>query len=269
MSVISTTVGDVGAMQKVCFRSAFIAVVTAIMMKAKGQSFRIKRNCIKEHFFRSLFGMLGVLGNYYALTHMIISDATMIMEMSPFFVILFCALILKEKADAKQYGFVLLALVGEAFVVKPSAAIFSTPATLIVLGASICAGFAYTYVRALNLKGESGPIIVFVSSVFSFLTCLPSFIINPVHLSFRQILLLSLMASFACIGQFTVTAAYHYAPSSEISIFDYSQVLFTAVYGWIFYRQVASGSSYIGYVIIITAAVLMYLYNRKQKEKSV
>jgi len=264
MSAVSTMVGDISAMQKMFFRSTIVAILTAITMISGHQSFRMKKKCLKEYFFRSLFGMLGVVGNYYAVSHMVISDATMIMEMSPFFIILFCALILKEKADSKQYAFVVLALIGEAFVVKPSEELFTNKTTLIVLGASLCAGLAYTFVRALGLKGESGPRIVFVFSVFSALVCLPSFIFNPVHISCRQVLLLILMSAFAYIGQLTVTAAYHCAPSSEISIFDYSQVLFTAVFGWILYRQMADGLSYIGYTIIITAALLMYLHNRKK-----
>ena len=40
--------------------------------------------------------------------------------------------------------------------------IFTNSATLIVLGASLCAGLAYTFVRALSVKGEKGPIIVLV-----------------------------------------------------------------------------------------------------------
>ena len=267
MSAISTMVGDISAMQKMFFRSTIVAIVTAIVMKSKGQSFRIRRDCLKEHFFRSLFGMLGVVGNYYAVTHMLLSDANMIMEMSPFFVILFCALILGEKADSKQYAFVILALIGEAFVVKPSKEIFTNSATLIVLGASLCAGLAYTFVRALSVKGEKGPNIVLVFSAFSAVVCIPSFFTHPIQITLRQALLLLLMSGFACIGQITVTKAYSFAPSSEISIFDYTQVLFSALFGWVFYRQIASGTSYIGYVIIITAALLMYLYNKKKAGK--
>lgn len=206
--------------------------------------------------------MLGVVGNYYAMSHMILSDANMIMEMSPFFVILFSALFLREKADIKQYACVALALAGEAFVVKPSAGIFTNPTTLIVLGASVSAGFAYMFVRALGVKGENSLVIVFFFAAFSSLACFPFLFTHPIHITFKQTILLLLMAGFACVGQFTVTAAYRYAPSSEISIFDYSQVLFTALYGWVVYRQLTDGLSFIGYGIIITAAVLMYFYNR-------
>ena len=264
MSAVSSIVGDVSAMQKMFFRSVLVAVVTAVVMKAKGQSFAVKKDCLKLHFLRSLFGMLGVIGNYYGMSHMVLSDANTIMEMSPFFVIVLSAIVLKEKADAKQYAFIIMALAGVAFVIKPSAALLSNPTSLLVLGASICAGFAYMYVRALGAKGESGPVIVFVFSVFSAVACLPSMIINPPQLTARQILLLLLMGAFACLGQFTVTAAYRCAPGSEISIFDYSQVLFSALYGWIFYKQLADKLSYIGYVIIISAALLMFLYNKKK-----
>lgn len=268
MSALSTMVGDMTAMQKLFFRSAMAAAVTAVVMRLKGQPFAVRRDCLKEHLFRSLFGLLGVAGNYYAMTHMLLSDANMIMEMSPFFVILFSALFLREKTSIKQYAFVALALVGEVLVVKPSAGMFTDSATLIVLGASICAGLAYMNVRAMGVKGENSLVIVFFFAVFSTVVSFPFLFIHPIRISAGQTILLLLMGAFACVGQFTVTAAYRCAPGSEISIFDYSQVLFSALFGWILYKQLADGMSLIGYGAIITAAVLMFIYNRRiEREK--
>ena len=263
MSAVSTMVDGAGAMQKMFVRSAIVALVTVITMLVQKTPLKVRRDCLKEHFFRDLFGMLGVVGNYYAVSHMLISDATMIMEMSPFFVILLSAIFLKEKTDARQYAFVALALAGEALVVKPSAEIFTNKTTLIVLGASICAGAAYMFVRSLGVKGENGSVTVLLFALFSMVCCIPSLIVSPMRLSGRSWLLLILMSLLACLGQFTVTAAYKYAPGSEISIFDYSQVIFTAIFGWVLYRQLADAMSFAGYVVIIGAALLMFLYNKK------
>lgn len=41
----------------------------------------------------------------------------------------------------------------------------------------------------------------------------------------------------ASIAQFAITAAYKYAPAREISVFDYSQIVFATIWGLYFWRD--------------------------------
>ena len=65
----------------------------------------------------------------------------------------------------------------------------------------------------------------------------------------------------ACFGQIFITSAYAACPAKEISIYDYSTVIFTALLGLIVLGEVPDLLSIIGYAIIIGASVLNYLYN--------
>ena len=47
-------------------------------------------------------------------------------------------------------------------------------------------------------------------------------------MSMLQFIYLILAGIFASIGQFGITIAYKYAKAKEISIFDYSNILFSA-----------------------------------------
>ena len=64
-------------------------------------------------------------------------------------------------------------------------------------------------------------------------------------------------------GQFSITAAYFYAPAREISVFDYSQIIFAAALGFFLFGQVPDGWSVIGYVMICSMGIWMFLRNRK------
>jgi drug/metabolite transporter (DMT)-like permease len=61
-----------------------------------------------------------------------------------------------------------------------------------------------------------------------------------------------------------LTAAYTYAPAKSISVYDYTQVLFTALWGLIFLSEIPDWISIIGYVIIIGAAVIKYMVARNE-----
>ena len=68
------------------------------------------------------------------------------------------------------------------------------------------------------------------------------------------------------MGQFCITAAYSHAPAKEVSIYDYSQILFSAVIGFFVMGQLPDMLSVVGYVIIIAAAYAMFRHNNRRVE---
>ena len=79
----------------------------------------------------------------------------------------------------------------------------------------------------------------------------------------EQLGFLLLAGLAAAGGQFSVTAAYSFAPARDISVFDYTQVLFAALTGFFLFGQVPDLLSFIGYGIICGISVLMFFYNKK------
>ena len=69
---------------------------------------------------RATFGTVGILCNFYAVDHLVLSDASMLNKMSPFFVIIFSFLLLKEKMSPAQALAVAGAFIGSLFVIKPT-----------------------------------------------------------------------------------------------------------------------------------------------------
>ena len=70
----------------------------------------------------------------------------------------------------------------------------------------------------------------------------------------------------ASVGQFGITTAYKFAPAKEISVFDYTQVIFAAVLGMLFLQETPEPLSIVGYIIIIgTALVRWYITLQKDR----
>ena len=66
-------------------------------------------------------------------------------------------------------------------------------------------------------------------------------------------------------GQFGITAAYYHAPAKEISIYDYSQIIFSTILGFFLFGQVPDRYSVLGYVIICAMALWMFVYNKNRE----
>lgn len=187
----------------------------------------------------------------------------MLNKMSPFFAVFFSYFILKEKITLFQASAVTGAFLGSLFVIKPSFANADFIPALMGLCGGIGAGIAYTYVRKLGNIGTKGPSIVAFFSLFSCVVTLPYMILDFHPMTWQQLGFLLLAGVSAAGGQFSITAAYCYAPAKEISVYDYSQIIFSALLGWAVFGQMPDGYSFLGYFIIIAMAVLMFLYNTK------
>lgn len=253
--------GDLPSVQKTFFRnivSCFVSLAFIIKHKA---SFFGKKESQKLLLLRSSFGTIGILLNFYSIDRLILSDANMLNKLSPFFVIIFSAIFLKEKINMKQSIAIVIAFIGTLFIIKPSFNLDMLPALLGVLGA-VFAAAAYTCVRSLRGK-EKHYTIVFYFSLFSIIVVFP-FMVNVYQpMTLTQLGYLLTAGIFASLGQFGITLAYNYAPAKEISIFDYSNIIFSAIISLIAFGVLPDYLSVIGYLIIFASSFYMYTYNKK------
>lgn len=259
--------GDLPTFQKVFFRN-FVAMFFALFFMLKNkESFVPKKGNLKFLLIRSVCGVAGMLGNFYAIDKLDLSDASMLNKMSPFFALVFSAIFIKEKVKPKQSIAVIVAFIGALFIIKPTFSNADLFASVCGFLGGLGAGAAYTCVRWLGIKGENGRLIVLVFSAFSCLVTLPYLIFNFHYMTPQQWLFLLLAGTCAAGGQFSITAAYTHAPSREISVYDYSQVVFAAIVGFFVFGDVPDVWSFVGYFIICAMAIWMFIYNKKEDSR--
>lgn len=266
MSFFVRMAGDLPPIQKSFFRNFVAAIFAGIILMKNGVPFRCKKENLGYMLGRSICGTIGILCNFYAVDHLVLADASMLNKMSPFFAVIFSYFLLKEKITVPQGLFVIGAFVGSLFVIKPTFSNMDLLPSLIGLCGGIGAGAAYTMVRKLGERGEKGPFIVFFFSTFSCVVTLPWLLFDYHPMSLAQIGILLFAGLSAAGGQFSITAAYCYAPAREISVYDYSQIIFSAGLGFFFFEQIPDLLSWIGYAVICLMAVAMFLYNNRRTE---
>lgn len=264
MNVFVRLSGDLPSVEKSFFRNLIAMIVAAIILIKNKEGFTYKKKDLPFLILRSTFGTIGILANFYAVDHLLLADASILQKMNPFFVIIFSYFILKEKISFKQVIMIIIAFIGALFVVKPSFDNSNLFASLIAILGAAGAGIAYTLVRLLTERGVEKSKIVFFFSSFSCLVLLPYLILEYVPMTLLQFIYLIMAGLMAAGGQFAITSAYSYAPGKEISIFDYSQIIFSAVLGFFIFSQIPDTLSFVGYFIIFLVAVMNYRYNLKK-----
>lgn len=256
--------GDLPVWQKSMFRN-LVAMFIALFVVIKNRtSLRIEKKNFLPMAVRCIAGTVGVICNFYAIGRLNIADASMLNKLSPFFAMIFSIFIMKEKPKKIEWLTIIIAFVGALFVIKPTFNMESFPALMGVLS-GMGAGLAYACVRKLSTGGVSGPVIVFFFSMFSCLSVLPGVIATYEPMSIAQFVFLILAGLSAAGGQFSITAAYSKAPAKEISVFDYTQVLFAALLSFVILGDLPDWLSFIGYAVIIGVAFFKWKYEASKQ----
>lgn len=261
--------GSVSCFQKSLFRNAIALVIAAVVFTRSHLHARsavppapdtlaFSRLPLKAWllmFARSASGILGIFGNFYALSIIPIGEAMTLNKTAPFFAVIGSWLFLREKVGLRQFVCLIFAFAGALLVMKPGFAGDATFATVCALIGGLGAGIAYTCVRELGLLKVEGSLIVLFFSAFSTIASIPFVIGRLDPMTPAQILVMLGAGCGAAIGQFGVTAAYRFAPPKEIAVFDYTNVIFTALFGFAFFSQVPDLLSVLGFILIVLASL--------------
>ena len=272
MAVFVKLAGDIHFIQKAFFRNAVAFIIALggtikdVRLNGK-EAVAIPKGALLFLFLRAIAGSVGVFGNFYAIDRIVLADAAILNKMAPFFTILFCYIILKEKIKPVPMICIIIAFAGSILIVKPSFNFTQMLPTLAAFMGGVGAGLAYASIRKLSYLGCNGKIIILFFSAFSMLLSVPYLITSFSPMTKYQVLMLCCAGACAAGGQFSVTAAYYHAPANKISIYDYTQVLFSTMFGFIFFAQIPDWMSLIGYFIIISMAIVNYIYTHKKSNE--
>ncbi|MBN2626304.1 MAG: DMT family transporter [Spirochaetales bacterium] len=257
MTAFVKKAGDLPFMEKALFRNLISFLIAFSVLQVKRQTLWGKRENRKILILRGLVGSLGILLYFYSIDRLIIADASMLNKLSSFFVIVFARILLKNRIRLFQLTALILALAGSALIIKPGFQFSSTGPAVICALSAVAAGLAYTLVSYLGGREDSYT-IVFYFSLISTVICLPVLLVNPVLPSPAQALFLLGAGITAAGGQFLLTSAYRYAPAGEVSIYQYSQIVFASLLGIVFFSERPDLYSLIGYGLIFAGGYYIF-----------
>ena len=259
---ISLSGTTIPIMEQVFFRNIVTLILSFILiMRSGGSLFGTKKNQ-PLLFVRSAFGFLGLITQFYAVAHANQGDVSTMMKLSPFMITLWAAIFLKEKIRKVQVPALLIAFLGAAFVANPA---FNSNLFPLFM-AFLCAFFSsvsYTLLAYFKNKVD-GMTIIMHFSTFCVLACIPFMIFDFVMPTFKELLLLLLIGVFGGFGQIALTYAYRLATAAEISIYNYSGIVFSIILGYVFLGEVLDVTSVIGCALVIIAALITYIFSGKK-----
>ena len=263
MSVIVKDLKDIPLIHKVFFRNLISLLITLIIIRKSGTEKWGRPENRKYLIMRSVLGLGGIFLYFHAISNMDLADSSMLNRISPFFVTIFAFFYLGEKIFKQQILALVVVFSASLLIIQPEFNMSALPAISGFLSA-VFAGAAYTTVRLLGVRKEKPQTIVFYFSLISVIAVLPFFLLDFSVPEPGTMVKLLLIGVFAAGGQFGLTYAYKYAKASEVSIFNYTNIIFAGVLGFLVWREIPDAMSLVGTIFIVAASVYIYMFNQKE-----
>ena len=179
--------GGLPPIQKAFFRNAGAFIISSFVILKHRKAIHIKKEALPLLISRAVFGTIGIVCNFYALTELQLSDASTLSKLAPFFVVIFSFLFLKENIKPYQAIAIIVAFLASLLIVKPSFSsnnytLYAIIATCGAMGATrwIVVGLPYSNsagqfstLRGITLVIASPNLnVAFISFVVTFLCLL-------------------------------------------------------------------------------------------------
>lgn len=204
-------------------------------------------------FARGLLGAISLILGFYAITHIRMADATVLWKTSVLFTAIWSILILKEKVSKLLILLILSSFLGVILIVKPSFDLLNL-AALAGLGAGSAVGLVTVSIRKLHLS-ENVFTIIFSFSFYGSLLIGLLFGWQFVAPNSFQIIILTLIGLLGSVGQLFFTQSFRFANASLVQPFVFSEVIFAAFGGLVFWGELPDLLGLLGCLLIVLSGV--------------
>jgi drug/metabolite transporter (DMT)-like permease len=208
----------------------------------------------RAHLTRAVIGTISMGMTFGALALLPIAQATTLSYSAPIAATILSALVLHEAVGRHRWAAVLVGFAGVALVADPFAA--RMPVFGLFIGICAALGQAAVMITLRQVsRSESTSSIVFWFSLF---TLCASALLMPVFGHWRgteTTTLLFLGGAFGGIGQLMMTGSLRFAPVPVVVPFDYLQILWATLIGWLVFASPPPATMLAGAALIAASGI--------------
>jgi S-adenosylmethionine uptake transporter len=211
---------------------------------------------------RGAVGFTALFAYFYAITLLPLATAVTLNYTSAIFLALYLGFAGMQLGKG-MLGALALGLIGVIMLLKPTMHADQLVGGLIGLGSGVMAGMAYFSVRELGARGESEIRTVFYFSLVSSVGAGAWLVFSELHgVDLKSGLLLLGVACFATLAQLAMTRAYSRGKTLMSAALAYSTVIFSSLFGMLFWSEVLDASAWAAIGLIILSGIAATHFSR-------
>lgn len=221
----------------------------------------IRTNNLKIQILRSMLLLGATICIFTAIKYIPLADAGAIAATSPLFVILLSVLLLKEKISLRRWCAVGVGFAGAMIVLRPGLSMVHPAMFLVVLMSLFYALYQLT---TRFLSGVDSSVTTAFYSVLVG-TVVMSFVMPFIWIApdLEGWILLAIVGFLGGVSHFIMIVAFKYTAASTVAPFNYTQLIWMAVIGYLAFGNLPDGMTILGAVIIVGSG--LYIIHRERQ----
>lgn len=224
--------------------------------------------------WRGILNTLAVALFYSAVQFTTVTNTNLLNLMYPAWMLLAGPIITRERAPLSHIVFLVLTLLGAWLITNPAGfmpngARFNIGDAL-ALASGIIAAFGIAVLRQARKHDGTVVVIFWLFAIGSLVTVVPAILVWKTPPDFKAWGFLLAAGTFGFVGQILLTYGYRWMSAAEGSLLSSSGILFSAIFGVIFFADSLSAPVIIGGILILIsiAGVSGILQEIRQKRRA-
>ncbi|WP_431297858.1 DMT family transporter [Tabrizicola sp. BL-A-41-H6] len=199
----------------------------------------------------------GVMG-FFAFSKLPLAQCYAIFFAMPLLITLMAIPMLGEKVGLRRGVAVIVGLIGVIIVLRPGSGDALGIGHLAALGAAITGALTSVIVRKIG-SDERSVVLMLYPMVLSFFVMGLTMPFVYVPMPIEHLALTAVMAFLGMLGALGIIAAYRIAPAVIVAPMQYSQIIWAALYGWLFFDEGVDFYTWVGTAVIIASGIYIVL----------
>ncbi len=244
---------------EIIFFRNFFAFVPVLLYVWRTSGFAVlKTRRPLGHLTRSTMGLTGMVCGFTAVGLLPLTQSTALSFSAPLFMTALSALVLREPVGPHRWAAVAVGFVGVLIMVHPDPSHLVSVGTIFALVAAVGTAGAMTAIREIG-RTEPGPTIVFYFTLAGAVLGLASLPFGWVIPDASTLALLIAAGLVGGVGQLFLTEALRRAPVAVVAPFDYTQLVWASLLGFLVWGETPKLATLIGAIVVAASGVYILL----------
>jgi drug/metabolite transporter (DMT)-like permease len=253
---------ELGTFQMVFLRNILCVTLMLPWFITVGHQHMHPKQPWKLYGYRSLSGLLGMWGIFYAIRYIPLTEAIALTFTVPLFTTIMAMLFLKEKVDYHRWIGIIIGFVGVLVILRPGSSSFQI-AALLVIGAAFTWSISNILVKKIT-SSDPPKIILFIMMLIMTPLALPTALIDWQPLDVNNLLWVLALAFVTNQAQGALIYAYRATDINIVMPYDFSRLVFITILAYLLFDEIIDLPALMGALIIFGSSI--YVVHRETAE---
>mgnify|MGYP000601430437 FL=1 len=220
-------------------------------------------NNLKLQLLRSTFLFFATYFFFTSLKYLQLVQVNAIFQVSPIFVTILSAIVLKEYVDIQKWGGGIVGMLGALIIIRPGSDVFSITMVLPAI-AALCYA---SYVISTRYLSQEEPAVTnfiyssLIGSILASILVIPSW--TPIKM--EDLFVFSGFGLFGALGHLLLIYALRLSEASFLAPFIYMNLVYGSLWGFFLFDETPSFLTISGAAVIVSSGIYIWIRDQKLK----